>query len=81
MKLYLSIVLIVVGGYHNNEIKKVAVLNRLKSVSVNVKLVACICKGAFLLASANIITNKNIITHFQDLDDLQDSFPKIKCSW
>jgi transcriptional regulator GlxA family with amidase domain len=40
-------------------------------------LVASVCTGAFLLAKAGVITDHQVTTHWEDIDDLQNSFPAL----
>lgn len=69
--------LIVVGGDHTQEIHKTAVINWIKKQSDEVKTIASVCTGAFLLAKAGVITDHEVTTHWQDLDDLKSQFPKL----
>jgi len=71
-------VLIVVGGVHNKELEKGDVIKWIKKSSINAKLTASVCTGAFLLAEANIITTHKVTTHWEDIDDLQSSYPSLK---
>lgn len=70
-------VLVVVGGVHTQEVKKIDVINWIANTSKNTKLVASVCTGAFLLAQANIITNHDVTTHWEDIKDLQNDYPNL----
>jgi transcriptional regulator GlxA family with amidase domain len=71
-------VLIIVGGIHTDELKKDKVIDWIKETSKNAKLIASVCTGAFLLAKANVITNHQVTTHWEDIDDLQNDYPSLK---
>ena len=70
-------ILIVVGGVHTEELKKKNVIKWIKNISKTSKINASICTGAFLLAEANIITNHFVTTHWEDIDDLKQAYPKL----
>ena len=71
-------VLIIVGGDHTNEIEKTEVVNWICSQSKKVDLIASVCTGAFLLAKANVITHHKVTTHWEDIEDLQNQYPKLR---
>lgn len=70
-------VLIVVGGYHNDEINKPKVISWIAKQVPMVSLVSSVCTGAFLLAKTGKISGKNVTTHWEDIADLQRMFPDI----
>ena len=70
-------VLIVVGGDHSREILKPQVTAWITQQAKQSSLVASVCTGAFLLAQAQVINNHQVTTHWQDSDDLQQSFPDL----
>lgn len=71
-------VLIVVGGVHTQELLKEEVLTWVKEQASRVKLVASVCTGAFILAQAGVLTNQKVTTHWEDIEDLQKSFPLLE---
>jgi transcriptional regulator GlxA family with amidase domain len=71
-------VLIIVGGVHTKELEKRNVIDWIYKTSKNASLVASVCTGAFLLAQANIITNHQVTTHWEDINDLQNNYPNLK---
>jgi transcriptional regulator GlxA family with amidase domain len=71
-------VLIIVGGVHTKELEKRNVIDWIYKTSKNASLVASVCTGAFLLAEANIITNHQVTTHWEDINDLQNNYPNLK---
>jgi len=70
-------VLIVVGGVHTEELEKRNVINWLTKQAKTCKLIASVCTGVFLLAKANIVTNHKVTTHWEDINDLKNSFPSL----
>ena len=70
-------VLVVVGGIHTGEMKKAKVLNWVASVSEKAKLVASVCTGAFILAEAGLISGLDVTTHWEDIEDLRQSYPDL----
>jgi transcriptional regulator GlxA family with amidase domain len=69
--------LIVVGGVHTEEVKKLSVINWIKEQSKNAKIVTSVCTGAFLLAEAKVITNHTVTTHWEDISDLRKDYPSL----
>ncbi|WP_407669352.1 DJ-1/PfpI family protein [Paraglaciecola hydrolytica] len=70
-------VLIVVGGDHSREIHKTQVIEWIALQAQQCSLVASVCTGAFLLAQAQVITDQQVTTHWEDLADLKQSFPAL----
>ena len=70
-------VLIVVGGVHTEEMKKLSVLDWIKQHAQRAKQVASVCTGAFLLAEAGVLTNQHVTTHWEDIPDLRKSYPNL----
>lgn len=70
-------VLIVVGGVHIQEMEKLRVIDWIATQAQKATLVASVCTGAFLLARANVLNNKSVTTHWEDIPDLKDSFPEL----
>ena len=70
-------VLIVVGGVHTDEMYNPEVLSWLKTQNNVVPLIAAVCTGAFILASAGLLTNQQVTTHWQDTDELASLFPAL----
>ncbi|MCF8070150.1 MAG: DJ-1/PfpI family protein [Desulfobacterales bacterium] len=70
-------VLIVAGGDHTEELEKQAVIDWIAEVGRKATLSASVCTGAFLLAEARILTTQKVITHWEDILDLQESYPDL----
>lgn len=71
-------VLIIVGGVHTREMKKQNVLHWIKEQSLKAQLVASVCTGAFLLAESGVLTGQKVTTHWEDISNLQESYPNLK---
>lgn len=69
--------LIIAGGVHSGEMEKKPVLQWIKETSAGATAVASVCTGVFLLAAAGVVTKHSVTTHWEDIDDLQDSFPNL----
>lgn len=70
-------VLIVVGGYHYDEMKKQKILDWIVAQANQTEYIASICSGAWLLAEAGVLTNQNITTHWEDIKELQSNYPNL----
>jgi len=71
-------VLIVVGGVHTQEMKKQPVLNWIRVQSNKANLVASVCTGAFLLAESGVLSDQKVTTHWEDIPDLRNNYPKLE---
>ncbi|MGK7915034.1 MAG: DJ-1/PfpI family protein [Prochloraceae cyanobacterium] len=69
--------LIVVGGVHTQEMKKVNIIDWIASRGKSAKLVASVCTGAFLLAESRVLTNQNVTTHWEHMSDLRLAYPDL----
>jgi len=70
-------VLIVVGGVHNDEIKKPNVIEWIAKQAHKTAMVASVCTGVFLLAKAKVVLLQKVTTHWEDVGDLRTLFPKL----
>lgn len=73
-------VLIVPGGVHVEEMQKVAVTEWINAQHQQTQITASVCTGAFLLAQAQILNDKNyttVTTHWDDIADLRKQFPHL----
>ena len=70
-------ILIVAGGVHTDEMQKQNVIDWIAQQHKLVKLTASVCTGAFLLAQAKVIANHQVTTHWQDIAELRELFPKL----
>lgn len=69
--------LIVVGGVHTDVVKKTPVIEWIASVEKQTPHVASVCTGAFLLAQAGLLDGRTVTTHWEDIPDLANNYPKI----
>ncbi|WP_295872234.1 DJ-1/PfpI family protein [uncultured Zhongshania sp.] len=69
--------LIVVGGVHDLEMDKPAVLAWIKTQARQASLVASVCTGVFLLAAADVVTDHKVTTHWEDVVSLRERFPNL----
>ncbi len=69
--------LIVVGGFHYEEIKKGNVLEWIAKQASQAQYIASVCSGTWLLAKAGVLTNQNVTTHWEDISELQESYPSL----
>ena len=70
-------VLVVAGGVHDDELHKPAVIDWITQQAKHAKIIASVCTGAFLLAEARLLRNRNVTTHWGDIDNLQACYPDL----
>jgi transcriptional regulator GlxA family with amidase domain len=70
-------VLIVVGGVHTGEMKKLPVLQWIANVAERANLVASVCTGVFLLAASGVVDSQRVTTHWEDIPDLRLAYPQL----
>lgn len=72
-------ILIIPGGYGAEEIEihNKKMIDWIKDQSKKVKILASVCTGAFLLATAKLLDGKKATTHWMDLDRLEKEFKNI----
>ena len=73
-------ILIVPGGRGASEIEinNSKLIEWLKNQSQQVKIMASVCTGAFLLAKAGLLDGKEATTHWSATERLQKDFPEVK---
>jgi transcriptional regulator GlxA family with amidase domain len=54
------------------ELKRPALADWLVVQSCKVKVLASVCTGAFLLEQAGLLNEREVITHWEDIDELRD---------
>lgn len=70
-------VLLVPGGEVSAELERTHVSAWILDVARRTTLTASVCTGAFLLAKAGLLRGRRVTTHWEDVDDLQRSFPEL----
>ena len=70
-------VLIIPGGVVNSEVEKLSVMDWIAQSASTAKITASVCTGAFLLAQSGVITSQKVTTHWEDIADLQQTFPSL----
>ena len=70
-------VLIVPGGVVDAAMECVETIGWIASASREAELVASVCTGAFLLAEAQVVEAGPVTTHWEDIADLRQRFPKL----
>ena len=63
-------VLVVPGGVVTAELQRPALADWLVVQSCKVKVLASVCTGAFLLEQAGLLNEREVITHWEDVDEL-----------
>jgi len=71
-------VLVVPGGDVAGELRDEHVVRWIETAASAAELTASVCTGAFLLAAAGILDGRRATTHWEDVDDLRRSFPKVQ---
>ena len=69
--------LIIAGGVYLDEIKKNNVIEWIKFKCANAIAIASVCTGVFLLAEARVVANHKVTTHWEDIEDLKENYPKL----
>ncbi len=72
-------ILIIPGGYGAEEIEihNPKIINWIKDKINHVDIMASVCTGAFLLAEAGLLEEKQATTHWMDIDRLKKEYPNI----
>lgn len=69
--------LIVPGGVVSQPLEDAATLGWIGENTGRAAITASVCTGAFLLAKLGLLDGLTATTHWEDLDDLRTSFPKL----
>lgn len=69
--------LIVPGGVVNAELTKDDVVAWIDAQAGQARLTASVCTGAFLLAKTGRLDDREVTTHWEDIEDLRGLFPRL----
>jgi len=64
-------VLIIPGGVVSAELERRGLSDWLLAQSLKLKVLASVCTGAFLLERAGLLNEREVITHWEDVEDLR----------
>lgn len=70
-------ILLVPGGVVDAPLDSPTTLAWIASQAASAKVIASVCTGAFLLAAAGVITDERVTTHWEDIADLQQAWPRL----
>lgn len=71
-------VLVVPGGVVDQAARCPATLAWVAEAARHARLTASVCTGVFILASAGVLRDEPVTTHWEDLDDLRRQHPSLK---
>ena len=71
-------VVVVPGGATSDVEHDVGVRTWLASVAPRPDVVASVCTGVFLLAAAGVVTDQEVTTHWEDVDELSERYPDLR---
>ncbi|MBS0185680.1 MAG: DJ-1/PfpI family protein [Proteobacteria bacterium] len=70
-------ILIIPGDVMTEPLSQPEVLSFLRERASQVKILASVCTGVFMLAEAGLLNGKSVTTHWENLDDLR-KYPNLK---
>lgn len=71
-------ILIVPGGLIERELERGELLSWIRSLSQSAEIMASVCTGAFILAKAGLLEGLSATTHWEDIEEFSQMFPKVK---
>jgi transcriptional regulator GlxA family with amidase domain len=70
-------VLIIPGGVVTKELQRQPIIDWIAHSASGATITASVCTGAFLLARAGLLHNRNATTHWEDIADFKTMFPDV----
>ena len=67
--------LVVPGGVIDAELNNRVTISWIARTAASAQIAASVCTGVFLLAQAGVITEDEVTTHWEDIEDLRQRFP------
>lgn len=74
----LNVILVPGGWGTRQQMKNPVLLDWLRARSAQAELTTSVCTGALVLGAAGLLDGRRATTHWQSLDLLRDSFPKVR---
>ncbi|HSI58281.1 MAG TPA: DJ-1/PfpI family protein [Ideonella sp.] len=69
--------LVVPGGVVADEVARPEVIAWIAACARSAQVTASVCTGAFLLAQAGLLDGRRVTTHWEDIAELQASYPRL----
>lgn len=69
--------LVIPGGVVTAELDKPDVIRWISGQAVPERVIAAVCTGVFLVAKTGKLAGKQVTTHWEDLNDLKETFPSV----
>ena len=71
-------ILIIPGGLTETAERDQRIISWLSNTADKAAVTASVCTGAFLLATAGLLDGREVTSHWEDLDELEQRFPAVR---
>jgi transcriptional regulator GlxA family with amidase domain len=71
-------ILIVPGGHIERELERDELFRWIRSLSHSAETIASVCTEAFILAKSGLLEGLSATTHWEDIEEFSQMFPKVK---